>query len=155
MADSNGWFKQFVMSFSFKERRKRELAVYRQRVFKLKSMEPDELDYEYITLKSEYEHKKSVLTIVIISIALAVLMNVWKYFFIFIEKTLQYAALFKGNEIEIAKVSSAVSVIAAVFITLMILMILIVYMKEIRRTQKELMIVEEVRNYKLLTCLGW
>lgn len=146
MANNNERFKDFVMSISFKERRKRELLKYRKRVHDLKRMDSDEIDFEYISLKSEYEHKKSSLTILIITIALAVLMNVWKYFFAFVEKALYYAASFKGSEIEIAKVSIAISIIVTVVTTFAILIILITYMKEIYRIQKELMIVETVRE---------
>lgn len=146
MTNNNGWFKSCVMSFSYKERRAKKLADYRRRVTELKSMERDELDFEYVNLKSACEHKKSVLTIFIISIALAMLMNVWEKFFLFLEKALIYAASFKGSEIEVAKISFVISIIVAVFLTVVILYILFTYMKEIKQIQKELMIIEEIRN---------
>lgn len=139
-------FKCFVMAFSFKQRRARELSKYRNRVHQLENMETDEIDFEYISLKSKCEHKKSVLTIFIITIALAVLMNIWKYFFVFVEKALYYASLFKGNEMEIARVSVVISVIVLAFSTILILIILGTYMRDIYRFQKELMIVEVIRN---------
>lgn len=146
MKDYGGRFKRYVMSFSFKERRARELTKYRKRVFELEKMDSDAIDFEYITLKVEYEHRKSKLILFIISIALAVLMNIWKYFFLFIEKVLQYASLFKGSEMEITKVGFLISMIVAACTTFFIVIILIMYMKELRRMQKELMIVETVRN---------
>lgn len=148
MVDNSGWFKRCVMSLSFKERRARELGKYRKRVSEIENMEPDEIDFEYMILKTEYENKKSILNIFIISIVLAVLMNVWKYFFIFIEKALQYAVLFKG--IEIAKVSFSIAAIIAVFITSLIVVILTIFMKEIYRLQKELMIIETVRDKQFI-----
>lgn len=146
MKDYDGRFKRYIMSLSFKERRARELMKYRKRVRELEKMDTDAIDYEYITLKVEYEHKKSILTLFIISIALAVLMNVWSYFFLFIEKVLQYASLFKGSEMEITKVGFLISTIVVACATFFIIIILIMYMKELRRMQKELMIVETVRD---------
>lgn len=146
MANKNEWFRRFIMSFSFKERREKELTKYRRRIAELMNMPADELDFEYITLKSQYEHKKNILTILLISIALAIITNAWKYFFIFMEKALQYASSFKGNEIEMAKISFIISITTVTFVTLFILAILIANMKEVCRMQKELMIVETVRN---------
>lgn len=146
MANNNGRFKSYVMSFSYRERRAKKLADYKRRVSELKRMERDEIDFEYINLKSACEHKKSVLTIFIISIALAMLMNVWEKFFLFVEKALKYAASFQDSEIEVAKISFVISVITAVLLTVIILSVLFNYMKEIKQIQKELMIIEEVRN---------
>lgn len=146
MANRNGRFRNYVMSFSYKERRAKKLEEYKRRVCELKSMECDEIDFEYINLKAEYEHKKSVLTIFIITIALAMLMNVWGKFFLFMEKALTYAASVQESGIEIAKISFAISAILAIFLTLIILYVLFTYMKDIKQMQKELMIIEKVRN---------
>lgn len=80
------WYKHCVMFFSFKERRARKLARYRQRVSEIANMESDEKDFEYITLKTDYEHKKRALTIFAIFLVLVILPNVWKYFFLYIER---------------------------------------------------------------------
>lgn len=146
MANNNGWFRNYVMSFSYKERRAKKLEEYKKRVHELKNMESVEIDFEYINLKSEYEHKKSILTIFIISIALSVLMNVWEKFFLFMEKALTYAVSFQEGEIEVAKISFLISLFVAVFLTVIILYIILTYMKKIKQIQKELMIIEEVRN---------
>lgn len=139
-------FKRFVMSFSFAERRSRALKKYKQRINELENMDTDEIDFEYITLKAEYEHKKCALALLIISIALAVLMNVWNYFFLFMEKVLQYASLYEGDKTEIAKVGFVISVISAVFITCLIAFVLLICLKEMQQTQKQLMMVETVKN---------
>lgn len=149
MTNNSGWFKRYVMSFTYKEQRAKRLAAYKKRVCELKNMERDEIDFEYITLKSEYEHKKSVLTVFIISIILAVLMNVWEKFFLFIEKALTYAASFQESGIEIARVSFAIAIIVVVFLTVIIIFILLSYMKDLQQMQKELLIIEEVRKNSL------
>lgn len=146
MTGNSEKFKRYVMSFSFQERKARELAHYKQRVDELRNMETDEIDLEYINLKSEYEHKKTVLTIFMISIAIAVLMNVWKYFYIFMDKAIQYAISYEGSGSEVAKVAFAVSATVIVFMTLLIFAILIIYTRALRQVHKDLMIVSEIRN---------
>lgn len=142
MANYIDRFKNYVMSFSLPRRRERELSAYRQRVHQLRNMDKDELNYEYVNLKAKYEHKKSALTLFIISIALAVLMNVWKKFFAFMEMVLQY----ENSSVEITEVSFIISVITAIFITSIILFFLLTFMKELYVMKKEMMIIEEVKN---------
>lgn len=146
MTNNNGWFKSYVMSFSYKERRAKKLEEYKKRVRELKEMESDEIDFEYINLKSECEHKKSILTIFIISVALAMLMNVWEKFFLFMEKALTYAVSIQESEIEVAKISFFISLIVAIALTVIILYVIFTYMKEIKQIQREVMIIEEVKN---------
>lgn len=146
MANISNRFKSYVMSFSYKERRVKNLADYKKRVRELENMERDELNFEYINLKAECEHKKSVLTVFIILIVLAMLMNIWERFFSFIEKALTYAASVQENGIEIAKISFVTSAMLAIALTVIILYILLNYMKDIKQMQKELMMIEEVRN---------
>ena len=41
-------FKRYIISLSFKEKRKRELSKYRKRISEIKKMDADELDFEYM-----------------------------------------------------------------------------------------------------------
>ena len=150
MAENKERFKRYIMSLSYKERRARELFKYKERIQELESMDSDELDFEYVSLKSAYEHKKSVLVLLIISIALALLMNVWKYFFSFIQESIQYGSTIVGNGIEVVEVSFTIAFILTLFTTFVIAFLLIAYMNELRQIQRELMIVEIVRNRLLV-----
>lgn len=109
-------------------------------------MEVDELDLEYINMKSIYEHKKNVLSIFMLSIVISVLLNVWNYFYRFIEKIIQYTTSYQGNEIDIAKMVFILSVITVAFITIIIVVMLIIYLKRMHQTYKNVMIIEELRN---------
>lgn len=72
---------QAVMYISFQERRKRELKRYRQEKQRILGMVDDEIDMVYISLKSEYEHKKNVLLVFLTSIVISVLMSAWNIFY--------------------------------------------------------------------------
>ena len=115
----------------------------------LTQMQSDELDFEYIILKSEYEHKKNILTWLMMVIALAVLMNVWNNFWDFMKEVFQYAASMECNGVEIAKISFIISVIITVSIFYVVLLILINYMKYLKMIRQKLMIIEEVKNQQI------
>lgn len=141
-------FKRFVMSFTFSERRSKQLEQYRQAVSEFKQMQSDELDFEYITLKSRYEHKKNVLTLFILTIALAILMDVWNSCLDFMGKALQYVATLENGGIEVAKIGFIISAIATASIICVVLLILISYMKELRMMRQKLMIIEDVKKQR-------
>jgi len=146
MAGISGKIRRYIMYISFQERRKRALIRYKQEINRLQSMEVDELDLEYINMKSIYEHKKNVLSIFMLSIVISVLLNVWNYFYRFIEKIIQYTTSYQGNEIDIAKMVFILSVITVAFITIIIVVMLIIYLKRMHQTYKNVMIIEELRN---------
>lgn len=138
--------KSSIMFFSYKERRARELLKYKARMQELEKMEVAELEFEYISWKSLYEHKKSVLVLLVISIVLSLLMNVWKYFFEFMQKALQYYKMVTENGADMVKTSFIIALIMGVFITFMLLYLLFSNMNRLRQIQKELLIIESVRN---------
>lgn len=138
--------RDYLIGFTYQEKRKRELENFRQELCRLRGMEKDELKYEYIKVKTEYEHKKSVLNLFVITIALAVLMNVWSKFFSFMELALQYANVEGNNSAEVAKVSFFISVPVLIVITLLILFFLFELTRDLKKMKKELMIIEDVIN---------
>jgi len=138
--------ENYIAFLSFKGRRAKELARYRKRIYEFESMKADELDFEYITLKSKYESKKSVPVLLLFSAILIILINGWKGFFVFIEKALKFAASIENGNTEVIKVSLSISIVAILFVSSIILYILIVYVKELYRMQKELMIIDRVRD---------
>lgn len=146
MRDHKARLEKFIMFFSFRERRKRALLEYKERVRELKAMDLDELEFEYISFKSSFERKKYTLGLFIISIVLSILMNVWKYLWILCEKVLRYASAGIGNEVELAKAGFCISVMAALFLTALVLAFLILYIKELNWVRENLLIVESVMD---------
>lgn len=146
MWKDTGKFKDYLMKFSYQARRKRKLKSFNQELKKLREMDEDELDFEYIELKTELDRKKSVLTLFIISIALAVLMNTWSKFFSFMQKVFLYTATSGDNETEIMKISFVISVLIAIILTLVILFLLLDVSKDMMILQKKLMIIENIKK---------
>ena len=135
----------YITSISFQERKKKALEKYRKEVNRLEDIADDEVDFEYINLKSKYEHKKNILFIFILTIIICILMNVWKYFFNIIEKIIQLTVN-QGIEIAIAKVLFIGTITIIVFITVLTFFIIQSYVKQMQRIYMELLIVEEIKK---------
>lgn len=148
MQDNRNWFKNYVMRFSYREKRNQKLEKFRQEVKALNDMDRDELEFEYVNLKSKYEHKKSVLTLLLLSIALAVLMDIWKKFFSFMGMVLQYTQTVEADSMEIIKVSLVISILVAIAITSLILLFLYTLLTDISKMKRKLMIIENVMEKK-------
>ncbi|MBS4928194.1 MAG: hypothetical protein KHZ94_07310 [Anaerostipes sp.] len=135
----------YIMSISFQERKKKALEKYRKEVNRLEDIADDEVDFEYINLKSKYEHKKNILFIFILTIIICILMNVWKYFFNIIEKIIQLTVN-QGIEIAIAKVLFIGTITIIVFITILTFFVIQSYVKQMHEIYMELLIVEEIKK---------
>ena len=146
MQDYRELMKKGVMFFSYKERRERELLKYKARMQELEKMEPAELEFEYITWKSLYEHKKNILALLVVSVVLSLLMNVWKYFFSFIQNALQYGRIGVESRVDIVKTSFIIALVMGAFITFMLLYLLFSNMNRLWQIQKGLLMIESVRN---------
>ena len=121
------------------------MEKYRKEVNRLEDIADDEVDFEYINLKSKYEHKKNILFIFILTIIICILMNVWKYFFNIIEKIIQLTVN-QGIEIAIAKVLFIGTITIIVFITILTFFVIQSYVKQMHEIYMELLIVEEIKK---------
>ncbi len=140
-----------IMKLSYQERRKRKLDAFKLEMQRLKQLDDDELKFEYIELKSKCDRKNGNFTLFVISIALAILMNVWSKFFSFMQKALEYASESGLDSMEIAKVSFIISATFAVFVTVIIFFILFSFVNDISNMKKKLMLLDEAMNEKGIT----
>lgn len=146
MAEFIEKIKQGIMLISFQERRKRELEHYRQEKSLLQYMEKDEIDLEYINLKSEYEHKKNVLFVFMTSIVISMLMSAWDIFGGFVGKILEYVKLNQGSDVDIADVTFIICTTLLIFITAVLLLVLILYVRRIGQLYKKILMIEEIKK---------
>lgn len=112
----------------------------------LARMEPDAIDLEYINKKTEYEHKKTVLSVLMITIVLSVLMDAWSAFYKFMEKVARYSASSPRGSEQIAKVGFVIAAILVVFVTIVVCIILVMNTRERRRVYRDLLIIETERE---------
>lgn len=153
MANLTTRIRNFIMNFSYHEKRNRDYTAFCQELQSLRQMSDDELKFEYIQLKTRCEHEKGVLTLFVISIALAILMDVWNKFFSFMKIALQYASSSSSgyDSAVVIKISLCVSVIVAGALTFSILYLLFSKVKDISKLKKKIAMVEEVINERKIT----
>ena len=142
--------KRWVMYYSFQEQRKRELTAYRKKLEYLGSLDNDEINSEYINLKSTYERKKIFLSIFMLSLVISVLMDMWKSFYYVIRNLTEIASSFQENSIEILELGVVLFLILFGFVTVIVLISLFIYINGICEIYKNLLIVEEIRNKKMI-----
>ena len=134
---------KYLQKYSYSARRKRDLVQFHDRIQELKNMDKEELDFEYINVKTEYEHQKNMFSLFVITMLVSILTNMWKAFFDFMRKALEYSAAQVDSEI-IAQVSFEISAIVLVAIMFIILCALLERTKVITTLQRKLLIIERV-----------
>lgn len=139
-------FKKSVMYFSAKERKERLLSCDRNKYLRLQEMSDLNLKLEYIDIKSKYEYEKNMLILFLVSIVIAVLTNVWKYFDSFLRQVVQFSSSYQENTLEAVKVGFIIALIVAVGIIFLIIVLLIMYIKQVYCLYKELLMIEEIRR---------
>lgn len=138
-------FRNAVMKFSCLERRKRRLDTFEHVLVKYRNMQNDELNFEYIEVKAEIEHKKNVLSLFIVVIALSVLMNAWSKLISFLQKVLEYAGTTGDAGEQVVMISFLIAIIIVVAVTVIILFIFFELSRDIMMLEKKLMLIEYVK----------
>ena len=137
--------KFFVMYFSFKERKFRQLKFYEETFKSLDNLTDLELSSEYVNTKSDIESKKWILSLFLISILLSILGNLWGNFYNFLDYLFK---LFYKNQTTIQFTTALISIFLIVSITISfsIFVFLLAYIKNLKYLYKYLLIIEEVKK---------
>ena len=138
MANAESRIEHCVNFFSLRGKRKRQFREYKKRVAIFQAMSSEELEFEYIMLKTEYANKKGVLTLFAVTVALTMLVGICNGFLGFMNNVLHY----------VTKVEFAIGIIITGFMIIIILMALLFELKELKILEQDLMIVENVRKYR-------
>ncbi len=138
--------RKFFEKFTIEYKRQKALSEFKEKIQKLRDMSNDELKYEQITTQTLYERKKGLLTLFLITIILAVIMNVWDKFFSFMKMAFEYAGTLATGNFDIIKISFWISFIIAAIITVVVFAYVLVIMKDISDLKKKLSMVETVMN---------
>ena len=71
-------FQESIMFFAFQERKKRKFEKYLKETETLAKLNSDALSFEYIQVKTAYEHKKNVFGIFAVAFLISIWMGIWK-----------------------------------------------------------------------------
>ena len=73
--------EQILERVSIDNRFRKKVKAYKQMKEKYLSMNDEEFSTEYVEITAKYEYKRTLLTVVIISIVISTIMNVWSYLY--------------------------------------------------------------------------
>ncbi len=138
--------RQRIMSISFAERKQREYERYEQQMGYLRSLTENQLHAEYVDTKAKYESKKNMLSLVLVTVILAMFMNVWKYFFQFIKQVLIFSERQSADASGVIEVSFFISIVLAIFLSVVIIGVLMNYMKDLYKIYRYLLMIEKVQE---------
>lgn len=134
--------------YSHSQRRQRKLEAFERECKRLRKMDDSELEFEYITTKTEYEHNKNVFSLIVLTLLLSILANVWSKFFEFAGKTMEYSNTLVDNNLESAKIILFITIGIVLFISFIIIFCLYTRMTELRNQKMYMTLVEEIRNQR-------
>lgn len=92
MQKIDGKLKNYIMSFTYQEKRAKEFENFKRELKTLRSMGEDEITYEYINAKTEFERRKNFSTPVLLAILFLVIIA-WFKFLPFMDLVIRYAEM--------------------------------------------------------------
>lgn len=140
--------KNFIMYFSYQEKRKRRHQVYLKTLSEFENMSETELEAEYIEMKANYTHSKINLSVLGGAIFFAILGNIWGKFFYLIEGIFKLTN-HNSNQIEAGKVIIIVFLIVVIAITIFLLLIVTASFRNLTKLYKNLLLVENIKEKRI------
>ena len=109
-------------------------------------MDKQQFDFEYIKLKTEYEHKKNVMVVFIVAVVLSVITGIWSRFFEFMQTVFTYSS--KNGQIDETMIIMSFVICAAVAVFATIIILCIIYMngRYINDLRKCIMILDVIEG---------
>lgn len=138
--------KDCIMYISLQERQKRDLLKYEEKVRQYIDLDEDRQDLKYINLKTQYEHKKNVLLAFMVAIIVAILTGIWKTFYEFGARALEYIGSIQRISEEYAKIAIIMFFIIVVALSIIFVLIIMAHIHNMRKTYKDLLIIENIRE---------
>lgn len=81
-------FKKWLISFTYQERRSKQLERFKSEIKRYTSMDSEELTFEYLNCKAKYQHKKYILALCTITVAVSIGINILDKIFSLLNKTM-------------------------------------------------------------------
>lgn len=138
--------KSIIMYIALQERQKRDLTKYEVQVNEYKKMSSNEQDLYYINLKTRYEHKKNVLLAFMVTVIVAILAGIWKWFYQFGERALEYIMSINSVNAEYTQISITFFLIVTIVVSIILIFIIIAYIHSMRKMYKDLLVIENIRQ---------
>ena len=135
--------KDFMMKFSYSERRQNKLKRFVKEVNHYKEMDQEELKFEYIKVKTDFEHQRLVCALFFMIFMISIVTNVGKGSFEYMKMLLEYSATQEDGAV-VVQVGLEIFVILLVALMIIMLWILFEKTKEVKALQRKLIIIKMI-----------
>lgn len=125
-----------VANFSCREKRHREVALFKQDIDKIKQLNDYELHFEYIKAKCDYEEKNGTTAWLMRCLAIIVLLRVWNVMLDFMNAAV---SIF---DMTVVKIVLGICIPVLLFISAVLIVGLIVSMEDMHKAYKRLAMYE-------------
>ena len=142
----NNFLNNVFKYISYDERRKKNLEDVTKKSKQYMEMTKYEFIMEYTNIVAKFEHKRTMFSLVIVTIFLTMVTGCWKYFFdIFNSLIVTNSALFSGYR------EQAIIFVILVFILILIVLIfsLMKMAFNLNRLNKEKILIEQVEKIRI------
>lgn len=131
---------------SYNKKQREKLATYKEQISYYKKCDINALELEYIDLKTEYEHKKRVLSLFVVTAVLSVVMDIWRNLFTITGFGLQYFASSTEDEQKLGAIIMILTIGLIIIVFVIFITLISLYLRSIRNIDKQIMILEEIIN---------
>lgn len=147
---NNEKLKRIIFYFNIDSKRNRDFIQFESEFKDFKKLPDIELASLYVNTKQQYEYRKAMISVLIVSSILLFISNIWEKTFKFLEKSniiLNEKLLTDDSMIYMANKSLYILFWGlSAIITIFFIIIIISYIRETFNVYKKLLIIEEVRN---------
>lgn len=137
-------FRRLIMAFSGEERRKKRCQVDEREKERLISLSDEELLSCSMDIKTEYEQKKRVFSLILVVVCIACIGNTWKAFMALLPQ-LSASSVYTAEDMETLAITWLV---LCIVISGILLLALMGYLRGMRRTHRMLLLVESVKEMR-------
>lgn len=143
MGNKRNSFREYVMKYSFQERRKAELENFRNELARFRAMDEEELNFEYIKEKINFEFLwvKFVLL-------LGMLLIAFLYLIIqnnsLMRMVFQYMNTMENNALEVLMVVGSIVASVIAFFVFFFLFIIRGFLHNLKQSKKTIMVMEVI-----------
>lgn len=122
----------------------RDFLKYKKEIDRFNKLSDSELLIKYADLKSKYETKINILTLIAISVAMSLMTGLFGELFNLVYKTVKITLNNKNDERELVIIASIIIGITILFIIIIVFLSLVNYFNSIRKNQKLIIILDNI-----------
>lgn len=140
-------YKQKLLDWiSYTKRKDKQISHMIEKKEKYLAMSNDEFLFEYTRICAKYEHKKFVLSVIVIATLITIIMDIWRRLYDFIFRLLMFENV--SNAEDMIKVAELLVVV--VMFLILIVGVLIIYdlIKNLYLLTKEKVFIEEIKELR-------